>query len=245
MSKESDKTLKALERLVKYNITDPMESKAYKIALIWEDTIREEMPRVQHTKLSKTGDPRKCTLFKYCYKLAKETNGLIDDFHYKWYILAQIHVLKGICDSKGVHARIDCNSITGDKAWKRWQVWESKFKKKIVQPYNVEDLDIKAKKSKVLEDLDRTRRFIFSQFEVYPTIDQIQKLMVDHTLVRWVSLGRLSPFYALLSPLLKKCLDGRSMEDVFHFDLSVYRKSLTLEIEELFKEKFPEEFKDE
>jgi len=61
-----------LELIIKYKMND-MESKAYKIALIWQEECRKEIPNEQYIRLKKNSDPRKSILFKHCYKLAKET----------------------------------------------------------------------------------------------------------------------------------------------------------------------------
>ena len=143
-----------------------------------------------------------------------------------------------------MHARVDCNSIVGDKAWKRWKLWENKFQRRILknQAPDAEDMDITAKRSKIENELDRTREFLLKQFERYPTEEDYRRLIFDHTLIRWLTLGKISPYYALLSPLLSRCLEGKTVEDVFMFDLSAYKRSITPQTETYFQEKFAEEY---
>jgi len=218
-----------------------LEAKAFKVALLWEKTVKQELPGYNHTRLKK-GDPRKGSLFRYCYKLVRETEGLLESYEYKLYITAQLHVLKNIKDQTGVHALIDCNCLVGDKAWKRWKMWESHYKRRIIQPKDSEDLNITATKSRIVEELNRTKKFLLEQFKHYPTADEYKPLVFDHTLIRWLTLGKLSPYYALLSPHLTKCLGGKTVEEAFMFDLGVYKRSLTPEIETYFEEEFSEEF---
>lgn len=201
---------------------------------------KEEIPGERVTRLT-AGDPRKSNLWRHCYKLVTETNGLLEDHEYKLYILAQIHVLKNLRDSTGTHAMIDCNCLVGDKAWVRWKMWKKHYQRQALQPPTVEEIEITANESNIIADLERTRKFLCEQFKGYPTVDRYRKLITDLTLVRWLTLGKMSPYYGLLSPLLKEAL-GKSVEEAFMFDFEVYRKSLTPVLEQKFQEIFSEEF---
>lgn len=228
-----------LEPIIKYNM-NPLESKAYKIGLLWEKLCRQELPGERFTR-HKSGDPRKGSLFRHCYKLARETNGLLEDHEYKLYILAQLHVLKNLKDSTGIHAMIDCNCLVGDKAWVRWKIWKKQYERQALQPPTADDVEISASESRVIAELERTRKFLHEQFKGPPSVERYRKLVTDLTLVRWLTLGKMSPYYGLLSPMLKEAL-GKGVEEAFMFDFGVYRKSLTPTIEEKFEGLFPEEF---
>ena len=108
-----------LEAILHYQMP-PLEAKAYKLALLWQDATAKEYPEYNHIRLRKKGDPRKSLLFKYCYKLARETQGLIPDEQYPLYILAQLHILKHIA-TDNLHARIGPEILCGEKAWWRWK----------------------------------------------------------------------------------------------------------------------------
>ena len=113
-----------LERILKYDMS-PEEAKAYKLCLLWDSICQKEMPNYKFSKSKASGDPRKSLLFRYCYKLLKETKGLIGDKDYRLYITAQIHVLCSITDGE-VHALISPQCLTGDKAWRRWKLWKER-----------------------------------------------------------------------------------------------------------------------
>ena len=83
---------------------------------------------------------------------------VIPDKEYKLYILAQLHVLRLQNDGK-VHALIDPFILVGDKAWKRWKLWRKYYIKQLEKPRTEEELEIQEKKSRVLINLDRTKKF--------------------------------------------------------------------------------------
>ena len=216
--------MQELKPILKYSMND-LEAKAFKIGLLWEKLVAQELPGERFTR-HKKGDPRKGSLFRHCYKLARETNGLLEDHEYKLYILAQLHVLKNLKDSTGIHAMVDCNCLVGDKAWVRWKMWKKHYEREALQPPTADEVEVSEVESRVIAELQRTRKFLQVQFKGNPTVEQYQKLAVDLTLVRWLTLGKMSPYYGLLSPLLHKAL-GKGVEEAFMFDFGVYRKSLT------------------
>jgi hypothetical protein len=232
--------MKELEKILEYKMND-LEARAYKIALLWERLVEHELPGERYSKMSQKGDPRKSTLFRHCYKLARETNGLLKDYEYKLYITAQIHVLKNIRGSDDIHAMVDCNCLTGDKAWRRWKMWKKHHEQAMLQPRTADEVDTTANESKIVAELNRTREFLHEQFKGHPTVDQYQRLVADLTLVRWLTLGKMSPYYGILSPLLKKAL-GKTVEEAFMFDFDVFYKSINPSVEKKFEEIFPEEF---
>jgi len=230
-----------LEAILKYEMTQ-MEAKALKLALMWEKLTEKEFPdERQIVKLKKTGDPRKSLLFKYTYKLARETNGLIADSEYRLYIMAQLHVLKSITDGQ-VHALIDPQALCGPKAWNRWRMWKNKYDKRANEAKTERDLEVTATKTKVVAELTRTKQFLFEKFSGQPSIDQIKRTLQDRVMVKWITLGKVCPYYVLLSPVLIKALDGKKLDEFFVFDLTIYKPSITQEVREFFKLEFAHEF---
>lgn len=215
-----------------------LEAKAYKIALLWCELSQKILPDYKHVRLKKSGDPRKCHLFRYCYKLARETKGIIPDREYKLYITAQLHILKSINDGQ-IHALIDPVALTGPRAWKRWQVWKRRYDKQTQAPESADGL--KVAESKIFRELDRTKEFLEKQFNGTPSLEDIKRCLREYTMIRWLTMGKVTPYYALLSPLIQKALD-RGIEDVFLFDLSIYKVSITENVENYFKERFTNEF---
>lgn len=230
-----------LEAILKYNMSE-LEAKAYKIALLWQDFSQKEFPNYKHTKLRKNGDPRKSLLFKYCYKLIKETQGLIKDEEYRLYVLAQLQILKTVSYET---ARIDPHSLCGDKAWRRWKKWKRIYEQKKLEFDNstIEKSDeLKASKSVIEKDLRKTKQFLTQRFGQTPSCQNIYQAMHDHTMIRWVIMDRISPYYLLLSPCVKSTIGDKTLNEFFLFDLDVYKKSIDDKVEKLFKEIFDYEF---
>lgn len=61
------------------------------------------MPDSDYTRIPRTGDPRKCHLFRIVWKLLRDTKGIIDDTQLTHYIRAQLEILKGIKRTNGTH----------------------------------------------------------------------------------------------------------------------------------------------
>lgn len=226
-----------LDAIIQYEM-NPLEAKAFKIALLWQDLAGKEFPGYQHVRLRKTGDPRKSILFKYCYKLVRETQGIIPDHEYRLYILAQLHILKNF--TKESYARIDPAILVGDRAWKRWKRWKYLYDRKVREeqtPLNEEG----GRPNIFMEnELKRTKQFFEKTYGRLPTYAQIDQAMHDHTMIRWVTMARVSPYYILLSPYVKKSLGGSTLNEVFLFDLGVYEGSITPEIKAVFQKMFSE-----
>jgi len=229
-----------LEKILEFKMTE-LESKAYKLALIWEELVKTELPKHKIvTSLKKKGDPRKSTLFKYTYKLATETNGLLPDAEYRLYITAQLQILKAITDGK-VHARISPECIVGDKAWRRWKLWKSRYDK-IVEAKKPEVANLSASDSKIIAEINRTKDFLVKQFGHPPTQDDITRSIKEKFMVKWISINKVCPYYAILSPFLKSALNGKPIEHVFLFDLTIYQTSLNDAIISHFRDVFSHEF---
>src|SRR5689334_24894744 len=85
------------------------ESETYKLAVIYEEEFLKmfrgtpEMDGLSYRKNSipKAKDPRKSNLFRYCWKLRRETRGLIDPQDYRHYIRANLTV----CQLQRSHQR--------------------------------------------------------------------------------------------------------------------------------------------
>lgn len=221
-----------LEPIIKYKMNE-MEAKAYKIAIIWQDECKRELPNESFAKLKRNTDPRKSTLFKYCYKLAREMKGILEDKDLSIYVRAQLQILKAIREGE-VHALIEPHCLVGEKAWKRWKIWHRKYHKKLNRALTADQLGISTKESKVVAELKSTFAFLenkkcldFSTFS--SSIKDIE---------RWVNNGEISCFYLILSPWIKKIFGDHTH---FNFDESYYRSGITPRIEEFFKDTFQHE----
>ena len=115
-----------LTPIITYNLK-PLEAIAYKIALLWLEVSRKELPNYRFGRDGVGGgDPRKSHLFKICHKLVNDTNGRIELHDYRLYIAAQIQTLKEISDGK-IHALIGPECLVGERAWNRWIMWKEKL----------------------------------------------------------------------------------------------------------------------
>ena len=224
--------MKELEPISRYRMDD-MEAKAFKISLIWQEECSRELPGEQHEKIKEGKDPRKSILFKYCYKMAKETNGIVADRDARLYVRAQIQILKSIRDGK-VHALIGPHCLVGEKAWKRWKFWKRIYDKQMSTSLSGEELGIRTKERIIELDLKRT----FSLMESKGLNDSEKYMSSLEDIVRWSSTGEISPFYFLLSPRFKRFF-GEGMIPV---DKALHGPSITPRIENMFRERFSHEF---
>lgn len=185
-------------------------------------------PNYNHTNgYPKTGDPRKSMLFKYCYKLIKETQGLIKPEEYKFYIKAQLDLLKANVEAPVINP----SCLVGDKAWIRWKIWKKELDRK---NSNISKEDtFKIEKNTIIKNLNSTKEFLIGKFGKDINKEIISNYKVD--ISRWINLGKIDPIYALLSPWITKY--GEVIND---FD--IYRKFITEDVKEEFKKIFSYEF---
>lgn len=190
-----------LEPIIEYKMND-LEAKAYKIGLLWTYLVTKAFPNYKHSPgYPKKKDPRNSLLFKYCYKLLRETQGLIAEGEYKLYLKAQIDILKAI-DINGIHPHISPQCLVGDKAWVRWKIWKKKFDN-VTKVSTKEDVGLNAISiENIKKELKQTKDFLFGRFEGQPEEQQI--MMAARDIERWIGIGKISPYYAVLSPWIKK-----------------------------------------
>lgn len=204
-----------------------LETQAYKIGLCWVGISRKMFPNYNHTKgYPKSGDPRKSLLFKYSYKLLKETQGLLPFSDYKFYIKAQLDLLKANVEAP----IIDPSCMVGDSAWVRWKIWKKEFDRKSL---NISKEDtLKIEEETIIKKLNSTKEFLFGKFGE-PNEENIK--VFKNEIARWVNLGKIDPFYAILSPWIKKYCNIIS-------ELDIYKKFITEYVETEFKKIFNHEF---
>jgi hypothetical protein len=220
------------EFILKYKMT-PLEIKALNIAFLWEKYSHQEFPNERHVRLRKNSDPRKSSLFKYCYKLSREIKNIIPDDEIKLYVKAQLQILKLISDGK-IHSLIEPQILVGDKAWKRWKLWKKSYDKKMRRHLEYEQLGITTSPSKIKIILNKDYEFLNKNNcnEIENFINKVK----DKTFETWVANGQISPYYVILSPYVSKHFENNVI------DATLYRPSITPDIEVFFKEKFCNEF---
>lgn len=218
---------KIAEDIIEYAMK-PLEILAYKVGAIWLHKSKKTFPDYNHSKgFPKLGDPRNSMIFKICYKLVRETQGILGLEDYALYIQAQLDIIK--INSKD--PIIDPSCLIGDKAWNRWLVWKNKYDKKF-KVYDQQE--IKNSEQRIVAELKKTKQFFFGRFEGEPKEEQI--MMASTDLLRWISLGKVSYYYALMSPWVKKHCNTDALDMDFH------KKSIDSKIKEEFKIIFDYEF---
>lgn len=226
-----------LDAIAEYGM-DQIESAAYKLCILWIEKSRKFFPDYDHTKLRR-GDPRKSLMFKVCYKLVRETQGILEEDDYPLYVRAQLDILKNISTGSDEHPLIEPNCLVGEKAWKRWKLWKKKYDSVIKQKgFNIK---VTASSQKVLDAFEKTQEFIFKTLGPEPTSEKFREIIINKNLFRWINLGKISPYYLCLSPYVKQFVSEEDMKKI-SFDLEIYRACLNDELIALFKEKFKYEF---
>ena len=75
--KKEDDYMWLLDAVEKYNMDD-LEAKACNLSAMWLEQSRRAFPDYRHSTMKK-GDPRKSLIFKIAYKLARETQGILEN----------------------------------------------------------------------------------------------------------------------------------------------------------------------
>lgn len=215
--------------LEKYNLNEE-ELEVLRIIEIWIDLSNKYFPDYNHTKLKK-GDPRKSVIFKICYKLLRETKGLIPKEDYSLYIRSQLEILKFQSKNNPL-VLIDPMCLIGDKAWIRWKLWKKKYDDKMKTPIEISN-NLKYLKAK--ESIVKTKKFISIKFESNPSLDDY--IENKNNLINWINFNNISPYYVCLSPYMNKIFCKEDLLKI-NFDLSFYRDCINEEVKDLFKKLF-------
>ena len=226
--------------IFEWNLTQD-EIEAYKIAVIYDREYRKSFicdgESIRRNTLPKRGDPRKSSLFKHCWKLRRETRGLLENDDYLLYIQANLHILK-------VHnAYVAPNSICGDKAWIRYRVWKRHYDKKKCELASVlAPPSVSTTNPKIILEIDRTKKFLFERCEGRPTYDKLNEFYLKGFFRLWVMSGKVSQYYVVLSPCFAKMSILKEFADKCGFSLEVIEEKITEEIRCYFKSEFEHEW---
>jgi hypothetical protein len=218
----------------KYNFTDE-EILSFKISQIWIELCNKYFPEYNHTHKkgwNLKSNPKKSIVFKMCYKLQRETKGLLDEADYPLYVRAQLEILK-IQSKNNPLVLIQPACLVGDKAWKRWKLWKKKYDSKIKAPSGTQIDRLSYLKAK--DGILKTRKFIDSTLGKTPTLDQYKSNKIN--LLNWLNFGNISPYYAVISPYMKKifCEDDYKK---LNFDVRLYHDCINDDVEGLFNQLF-------
>ena len=215
-----------LDDLIQYEMTD-LEIKAARICYYWQEIVAHELPNYRTYKVPSKKDPRKCYLFKFCYKLANETQGLLTDSDYRYYVYAQISTLKNFTDGT-IHSLVDPQILIGENAWRRWKIWKYKFDKKMVELETKSSTeDVIQPEHIVLTELKNTKEFL----DKISNLD-IEKEFKDHRIHKWLYFKKISPYFLILSKKIKSLVIDYDKE--FSLENNFYEKSITENIRKQF-----------
>lgn len=231
-----------LSAIVEWNMSDD-EAFVYKIACIYEREFLKmfnggksdfDGQTFKRNTLPKRGDPRKSYLFKYCWKLRRETRGLLESDQYHPYIYANFSIIKM---NKG---HIEPNCICGDKAWARWKLHQRWVREKMEEKASVAPRPSGASDQKICMALDTTKKFLFEKCEGKPTEEKIKDFLEKGFFKFWVMTGKVATYYCVLSPFLSESVN--KIAESCSFDPPLVRQRITDGVRNYFKEEFEHEF---
>lgn len=232
----------SLEPILHYGMNE-VEAKAFKIALIYLEKAPKFFPNYNHYRLPK-GDPRKSDLFRYCHKLVREKQGKIADADFKLYVHAQLEIMRGI--RKGdAHPFITPACLAGDKAWKRWLLWKSRYDKFIesrASSTTAASTNIHTD-PKIKKDLWKTKQFFLAWFDRLDAED-IRDSLKSKEFFLWVQTGSVCGYYLVLSPIFREWAAKNPTVNLmkeYSIDLGVYKDADKPELHAHFKTEFPHE----
>ncbi len=231
--------LRSLETILNYEMTS-REAKAYKLCCIYHETLYKVFPHSNHYRRQRKGDPRKSTLFKYCIKLLRETEQIIEDRDYAHYIRAQMDIIKAVTAAHQHDANVGPSCLVGKKAWNRWMVWKKKYEARLQKATTINELSADLNTvNKVKVNLRATKDFLTKKLGAL-TKENLEAAIEGRALLRWVATQDITPYYVLLSPILNEWLNQRKLNasDIFHIDFDFYRPAVTKEIQSFFEEEF-------
>lgn len=224
--------IRELQLVLEYKMTK-LESYAFGLALLYIETAEKYFPDYKHYNFAK-GDPRKKQLFKYCWKLLNETEGKIAPEDYRYYIQAQMSVLKNI--RKGdAHPYINPNCLVGEAAWRRWMLWKRYFDhtKTITNESEVSS-DIKEIKQKLAET-----HYALTIRLGKITKQTLTEVMENKLLFRLVMMNVVSPYFIIISPLVQEFVTKNNVDlKSYGIDKNLWMKRIDKEAEETYKKLF-------
>jgi hypothetical protein len=221
-----------------------MEVEAYKLAVLYEQEFVKLFGGTEdidgqvfrRNSIPKRGDPRKSDIFRQCWKLRRETRGLLTPEQYVNYVKANLAILK---INKAAPSP---NSICGDKAWIRWKVWERWYTQKLSDKSCVAPIpSVSTTDPKIIREIDRTKKFLFEKCEgETPSSEKIRTFIENGFFKLWIFSGKASIYYVMMSPYTQPYISD--LAEACSFDPVLYREKITSEVRDYFHYEFSHEF---
>ncbi len=219
------------------------EGEVFHIALTYEQEYRRTFPdeldgqAIRRNSLPRRSDPRRSNLFRQCWKLRRETRGLIEQYEYKNYIRANLFIIK----VNGGHVEPNC--ITGDKAWIRYKVWKRRYDQKLADVgAQAPPPSTSTTSPKIIAEIDRTRKFLFEKCDGEPSFEKIKNFIDSGVFRLWVATSKVSPYYLALSAFVEKTKMKESLFSVCNASEALFCGKITQEIKDYFVYEYKYEF---
>lgn len=219
------------------------EVEAYKLAVCYQKEFKKlfgetaDGATIRRNSLPQRSDPRKSSLFRHCWRLRRETRGLLDSTEYRNYIIGNLTILKI------QNAYLAPNGLCGDKAWIRYKVWKRKFDQKMAEIACVAPPpSVSSTSPKIIQQIDRTKKFLFEKYEGAPTFDKLKATIDSGMFKLWAVTGKVSEFYIVLSPWVAKACDVAALAKQCSFSEALVREKCTDEVEGYFRHEYNHEF---
>lgn len=220
------------DAIFQWNMTTT-EAQVFKLCCIWEDQTQKLFPRDNSlARLPSRSDPRDCQLFKFCWKLLRETRGLLKDDEYRLYIIANLAVLKA--DKR----YISPNGLCGNNAWIRWKIWKKLYEAKKAELAGEEPPKTIEINPKVMRQLECTKRLLHEKCEGVPTFECLEEWCKNGSLQNWLMSGKVSPYYVLLSPWVSKLCKIEDLEKTCSFDSKLFIPNINDGVKAYFEKEF-------
>ena len=214
---------------------DQAETRAYKFLLFWLDWSRKLFPDYKHQKMTTRKDPRKSHIFNICYKLQRETLGVLDESLFQLYVRSQVEILKALSKHNN-KILISPACLTGKKAWIRWLLWKKKYDN-AVKVISSDGIYIPKNQTKMTDALLKTKEFLLKTFGKENYTVELLDTIKTKKIHQWIILNKISPYYLILSSIFSKV----NLEELTTLDLEVYRQVITPEITNFFDLTFANE----
>lgn len=230
----------AYNAIIEYGMNND-EAEAYKFAILYQDEFRRQFPpesekidgsTYRRNMLPKRGDPRNSNLFRHCWKLLRETRGLLTEPDKRLYVRAQITAVGNKSE-----AHLEPNILVGDRAWWRWKVYKWLWEKKLAT-INCEAPPPSATTTdpKIAKELVFTKKHIFEKCEGEPSPEKLDKFVNDGIMRFWIMQGKVSKYYIALSPWMKSHKEQLAKDCTF--DLKLIESKLSDHLRDYFNHEF-------
>lgn len=217
----------------KYKIIDAQEIRALNLYYYWMVYRKKIFPEMVHSKFNENKDPRNSLIFKYCYKLQRETSTTLQEKDYENYIKAQLIVLKYFSKKYGTEINIDANVITGEKAWKRWKSFRARLR--ITKNNSVNQYTSFPNLEKVNIEFNRTKDFLIENI-IEINDENIEKNI--NNIIVWFNFRKISPYFIVFNKKINSLFSIEDIRKIFRIDPILYQERFSDNIKEVYEKIF-------